>query len=135
IGKRHVLDFRALPDADMVAMSEVHQSRLDEGIADLGQRARGFRDFRRMLELRELDAVVVSTPDHWHALATMLACDAGKDVYVEKPLSLFVREGEWMQAVAERTNRVVQVGTQQRSGPHYARLRELLQSGAIGKIH
>ena len=66
-----------------------------------------------------VDAVVISTPDHWHALMTMMACAAGKDVYVEKPLTLFVREGRWMIDVARKHKRVVQVGTQQRSGPHY----------------
>jgi predicted dehydrogenase len=78
--------------------------------------------------------VIVAMPDHWHALATMLACDAGKDVYVEKPLTLFVREGDWMQQVATRTKRIVQVGTQQRSGKHYQRARDLIRQGHIGKV-
>jgi len=77
---------------------------------------------------------VVATPDHWHALMTMMACAAGKDVYVEKPLHLFVREGEWMQTVVAKHKRVVQVGTQQRSAPHYQRARELIRNGAIGDI-
>jgi predicted dehydrogenase len=76
----------------------------------------------------------VATPDHWHALMTMLACAAGKDVYVEKPLTLFVREGRWMVEVARRYRRVVQVGTQQRSGPHYQQARELLRQGRVGQI-
>jgi predicted dehydrogenase len=83
---------------------------------------------------RHVDAVVVSAPDHWHALMTMLACAAGKDVYVEKPLSLFVREGRWMADVAARHRRVVQVGTQQRSGLHYHRARELIHEGHIGQV-
>jgi len=78
--------------------------------------------------------VVVATPDHWHALMTMLACAAGKDVYVEKPLTLFVREGQWMLEVARRTGRVIQVGTQQRSGGHYRRAREAVRSGKIGQL-
>jgi predicted dehydrogenase len=88
-----------------------------------------------MLDDRNVDAVVISTPDHWHALMTMLACAAGKDVYVEKPLTLFVREGAWMIDVARRTGRVVQVGTQQRSGAHYQRARDLIRGGAIGRVH
>ena len=67
-------------------------------------------------------------------MQTMLACDAGKDVYLEKPMHLFVREGEWMQKVAGRTKRVVQVGTQQRSAPHYKKAKELLRGGAIGDV-
>ena len=96
--------------------------------------AKPYSDFRKLLDNRDLQAVVVCTPDHWHALMTMMACAAGKDVYVEKPLTLFVSEGRWMTDVARRHNRIVQVGTQQRSGTHYQRARELLQSGYIGKI-
>ncbi|MCX6603088.1 MAG: Gfo/Idh/MocA family oxidoreductase, partial [Acidobacteria bacterium] len=77
----------------------------------------------------------VSTPDHWHALMTIMACGAGKDVYVEKPMTLFHAEGQWMIKAARKYNRVVQVGTQQRSGRHYAKGRDLLRDGAIGKIH
>jgi predicted dehydrogenase len=78
--------------------------------------------------------VVVATPDHWHALMTMLACAAGKDVYVEKPLTLFVREGRWMLDVARRYKRVVQVGTQNRSGPPFQKTRELIRRGKLGQI-
>ncbi len=134
IGKRHVLDFTAMPDVAPVAVAEVHKGRLDEAASTMGGSPRTFGDFRRLLDDRDVDAVVVSTPDHWHALMTMMACAAGKDVYVEKPLSLFVREGRWMVDVARRHNRVVQVGTQQRSGPHYQKARELIRSGQIGEV-
>jgi predicted dehydrogenase len=134
IGKRHVLDFRDQPDVNIVAVAECHQGRLDEAQALIGGGMRGYRDFRKLLDDPDVDAVVVSSPDHWHALMTILACAAGKDVYVEKPLTLFVREGRWMIDVAARHKRIVQVGTQQRSGPHYARARELIQQGHIGKI-
>ncbi len=135
IGKRHVADFRREKDVDLVALAEVHRGRLEEGTAALGPGAKSYGDFRQLLDDKRVQAVVVSTPDHWHALMTMLACDAGKDVYVEKPLTLFVREGRWMIDVAARTGRVVQAGTQQRSGRHYQRARELMQSGKLGKIH
>ncbi len=134
IGKRHVLDFRDQPGTDMVAIAEVHRGRRDEAVSVMGGIPRGYADFRRLLDDRDVNAVVISTPDHWHALMTMMACAAGKDVYVEKPLSLFVREGRWMVDVARRNKRVVQVGTQQRSGPHYQKARELVDEGQIGKI-
>ncbi len=134
IGKRHVLDFQKEPDADPVAVAEVHRGRLDEAASLIGGPARKYGDFRALLDDKMVDAVVVSTPDHWHALLTMMACAAGKDVYVEKPLSLFVREGRWMVDAAKRHRRVVQVGTQQRSGPHYRKARELIQNGKIGKV-
>src|SRR6266851_7318571 len=129
IGKRHVLDFQAQPDVRPVAVAEVHRGRLDEARSTIGGSVKAQKDFRKLLDDRRIDAVVISTPDHWHALMTMLACAAGKDVYVEKPLTLFVREGRWMVQVAERQRRVVQVGTQQRSGRHYQRARELIQNG------
>jgi predicted dehydrogenase len=134
IGKRHVLDFKDQADAQMVAVAEVHKSRRDEGLALAGSSARGYADFRALLDDGDVDAVVVSTPDHWHALMTMMACAAGKDVYVEKPLTLFPREGRRMVDVAHKYNRVVQVGTQQRSGPHYQQARELVRDGRIGKV-
>jgi predicted dehydrogenase len=134
IGKRHVLDFKAQSDVDLVAVAEVHRSRLDEATAFIGGSVRGHGDFRKLLDDRDVHAVVVSTPDHWHALMTMLACAAGKDVYVEKPLTLFVREGRWMIDVARRHRRVVQVGTQQRSGSHYQKARELIRDGHLGPV-
>lgn len=134
IGKRHVLDFQAQADVDCVGICDAHRGRLEEGRAQLGGSARSYADFRQLLDDRQVDAVVVSTPDHWHALMTMLACAAGKDVYVEKPLSLFVREGRWMVDVAARHERIVQVGTQQRSGLHYQTARELIRGGSIGQV-
>ena len=92
------------------------------------------RDFRRVLERSDIDAVLVATPDHWHALVTVMACQAGKDVYVEKPLSLSIGEGRVMVDVARRTNRVVQMGTQQRSAPHFTDAVDYVRSGKLGKI-
>jgi predicted dehydrogenase len=92
-------------------------------------------DFRRVLDRRDVDAVIVASPDHWHAAQTVMACQAGKDVYVEKPLSLTVREGRAMTAAARAHGRVVQTGSQQRSGVHYARAVKLVQEGAIGAVH
>ncbi|HZT33713.1 MAG TPA: Gfo/Idh/MocA family oxidoreductase [Bryobacteraceae bacterium] len=134
IGRQHVHDFKNQSDVDLAAMCDVYQPRLEQGVAACGQRARPYRDFRKLLDDKDLQAVVVSTPDHWHALLTIMACAAGKDVYVEKPLTLFVKEGRWMVEAARRYNRVVQVGTQQRSGRHYQHARRILQEGYIGKI-
>ncbi len=134
IGRRHVHDFKQQPDVELVALSDVYQPRLEQGLADCGPRAKGYADFRRLLDDRDVQAVVISTPDHWHALLAMLACAAGKDVYVEKPMTLFVREGRWMANAARKYQRVVQVGSQQRSGLHYQRARELVRSGHIGRV-
>jgi len=134
IGKRHLLDFMAEPDVEVAAICDVYTPYLEEGVAAAGGRVPGVRDFRRVLDRADVDAVVVSTPDHWHALMTILACAAGKDVYVEKPLTHAVREGSWMLAAARHNRRVVQVGTQQRSGAHYKRCTELLRDRYIGEL-
>src|SRR5487761_1660724 len=86
IGKRHLLDFKEQPDVQVVAVCDAHRGRVAEG-CELAGGCRGYADFRKLLDDHEVDAVVISTPDHWHALMTMLACAAEKDVYVEKPLA------------------------------------------------
>jgi predicted dehydrogenase len=92
-------------------------------------------DFRRVLDRKDLDAVILAVPDHWHAYMTTAACEAGKDVYCEKPLSLTIDDGKKMVAAARRCNRVVQAGSQQRSGTHYAQAAKMIQDGAIGEVH
>ena len=134
VGRIHTRNFHTLNNSQVVGVSDSYQPRMDACADLVGSDCKKHGDFRKMLERKDVDAVVVATPDHWHALQTMLACDAGKDVYVEKPLHLFVREGEWMQKVANRTKRVIQVGTQQRSAPHYHKAKELLRNGAIGEL-
>jgi predicted dehydrogenase len=134
IGKRHLLDFKAQPDVEIAAVCEVSDERLEEAAAAAGGSPARYKDFRKLLERKDVDAVVVSTPDHWHALMTILACAAGKDVYVEKPLTHTLREGEWMMRAAAAGKRVVQVGTQQRSGRHYRRCLELVRGGHIGDV-
>ena len=135
IGAKHVETFKKQPDAEFAGICDVYAPRVDAGIAACGAPAKGYRDFRELLGNKDIQAVIIATPDHWHALQTILACAAGKDVYVEKPMTLFVREGRWMVNAARRYQRVVQVGTQQRSGKHYQKARQLMQDGAIGRIH
>ena len=89
---------------------QVHDA-LDLAVKKSRATPKRYKDYRRLLEDKEVDAVVIATPDHWHAIMFIEACNAGKDVYVEKPLSLTVYEGRRMVETAERTKRVVQVGT------------------------
>ncbi len=91
-------------------------------------------DYRTLLDRKDLDAVVVTTPDHWHALMTIHACQAGKDVYCEKPLSLTIAEGRQMVEAARKHDRVVQTGSQQRSDDRFRHACELVRSGRLGKI-
>ena len=128
------MDFAAQADVDIVAISDVAPSRIAAARTLTGGRGEAVADFRRLLDRQDIDAIVVSTPDHWHALMAIMACAAGKDVYVEKPLTHVVREGDWMIAAATAHRRVVQVGTQQRSGRHYQRAADLVRRGHIGDV-
>jgi predicted dehydrogenase len=128
-------NFLAQPDVQPVAVCDVYQPFADKGVELAGGRARRYGDFRQLLDDKDVDAVIIATPDHWHALQTVAACRAGKDVYVEKPLSLCVREGRVMTDEARKHKRVVQTGSQQRSGAHYIRAAELIRGGHIGAVH
>lgn len=105
-----------------------------KALEERGTKVAVFSDYRKMLERKDIDAVVVSTPDHWHALQTIDSCRAGKDVYCEKPLTLFVSEGRRMVEVARETGRIVQTGSQQRSDARFRQACELVRNGAIGKV-
>ncbi|MFH1744511.1 MAG: Gfo/Idh/MocA family oxidoreductase, partial [bacterium] len=128
-------------EVQICAVCDVSASRAEEA-AQFIKEAGGalecavslYKDFRNLLECKKIDAVIIATPDHWHALPTVMACQAGKDVYVEKPLALTIYEGRKMVEAARKYDRVVQVGTQQRSGPHFQRAVELVRSGRIGKV-
>jgi predicted dehydrogenase len=143
--------FLAHPDAKVVALCDVYEpylagalDRLDPRFAGLGKRiaqmpklagdVARIKDFRDILDRKDIDAVVIASPDHWHAIQMIAACKAGKDVYVEKPLSITIVEGRAMVEAARRYDRVVQVGTHRRSSRMFAQLAEVVRSGAIGKV-
>jgi predicted dehydrogenase len=135
IGLRHIADFKQIPGAALTAVADVYKPRIEQGQADCGSKPAGYQDFRKLLDDKNVDAVVISTPDHWHPLQTIMACAAGKDVYVEKPMTLFVKEGRWMTNAARRYKRIVICGTQGRSGSHIPEAKAMMQSGGVGKIH
>lgn len=126
--------FRPHADMEVVALCDVHQPTLEKAAQRLDNKPRRFADFRKLLDDKDIDAVVIATPDHWHALQTIAACRAGKDVYVEKPLSMTIREGRRMVEVARQTKRVVQVGLHRRSSKLYAEAASLIRSGKLGKV-
>jgi predicted dehydrogenase len=127
-------EFLKQPDVAPAAVCDVYEPFRAEAIGMAKTSVPGFGDFRKLLEAPGIDAVIIATPDHWHALPTIAACEAGKDVYVEKPLSLRVREGRLMLDAARKHKRVVQTGSQQRSGAHYQRAADIVQSGALGEV-
>jgi len=130
--------FAANPGAELVAVCDVDDTMFDkplkavQKIADKPPRIE--KDFRRLLDDKSIDAVAIATPDHWHALMTVMACQAGKDVYVEKPASHNVVEGRRMVEAARKYNRVVQMGTQRRSTTHVREAIDHVHSGALGKV-
>jgi predicted dehydrogenase len=123
--------------AQAAAVCDVYQPNLEraEAIArKKGQQPRAVRDFRELIHDRTIDAICISTPDHWHAYIAVEACKAGKDVYVEKPVCLGLNEGRALTSAARKYNRVVQAGTWQRSGAHFQRAGEIVRTGGIGKV-
>lgn len=132
---RRAQQLMGLPeDAQIVAASDVNRKRLEELKAGKGKGWRIYDDYREMLAAPDIDAVVIATPDHWHALNVVHAMQAGKDVYVEKPMTLTIREGQIMVETARKHQRICQVGSQQRSTAENQAAAELVKSGRIGKV-
>jgi predicted dehydrogenase len=123
----------ALDDVEIAAICDVYGTNLSKAAAAAPQAAQ-HKDFRRILDDREIDAVIIATPDHWHALQTVMACQAGKDVYVEKPTSVAIAEGRKMVEAARKYNRIVQVGLQQRSAAHFQKAVEIVKGGTLGTM-
>lgn len=139
MGLGNLLNFLTIKNVACVALCDVDDTQSATALkamnrAGAPQPALITRDFRRVLDRKDVDAVVIATPDHWHALQTVMACQAGKDVYVQKPLATSIGEGRAMVEAARKYNRVVQVGTQQRSMPHFGAAIRYVQSGQLGRI-
>ena len=126
------------PEVNCVALCDVDENVLNEKAAEIkskyGQTPKLYKDFRLMLEQKDIDAVIIGTPDHWHCLTYVNALQAGKDVYVEKPMANTIAECNFMVKAAGRYPQVVQVGQQQRSGFIFNKAMELAKSGKIGKL-
>ena len=138
MGRGDLATFFLNKEVECPVICDVDDAMLAQGV-ELVEKQRGkkpetVKDFRRMLDRKDIDAVLVATPDHWHALPTVMACQAGLDVYVEKPLATSIAEGRAMLTAAQKHNRVVQMGTQWRSGEHWAEAVEFVRSGKLGKV-
>lgn len=130
-----VLDaFLPHKDCEVVAICDLYEPYLEFAAKKIGSKPARFHDYRQVLERKDVDAVVIATPDHWHALQTIHACQAGKDVYVEKPLSLCVEEGRKMVEAARSAKRVTQVGLMRRSTPACREAAEFIRKGGIGRV-
>jgi len=138
-GRDHIAGYTGIPISRIVALCDVNQAALERGQALVRQAQNdtptGYSDMRKLFEDKQVDAVSIATPNHWHALSTIWACQAGKDVYVEKPASHNVFEGRQMVAAARKYKRMVQVGSQSRSTAHKRMAMEELRKGVIGKLY
>jgi predicted dehydrogenase len=130
----HLSSFLRLGGVNVLAVCDVDQNRLDKGAELAGGNVKKFKDFRNLLEMKEIDAVIIAPPDHWHCIPTILACEAGKDVYVEKPLGQNIKEGRAAVNAARKYDRIVQIGLQHRSGPHFIEVAEMIREGKLGEI-
>jgi len=136
-GKNHIKWFRKLPGVRVVAICDPDKSILDREVklfTERKEKVDTYVDYRKLLEDKNIDAIVTATPNHWHALITIWGCQAGKDVYVEKPVSHNIWEGRKMVEAARKYNRIVQTGTQSRSDEGLAEAIQYLQEGNLGKI-
>jgi predicted dehydrogenase len=137
MGFANLRSFMQIPEVECRALCDVDRSVLEKRASEVesmtGDKPAVYGDFRELLDSPDIDAVIIGTPDHWHCLMMILACEAGKDVYVEKPLANSIQECDLMRRAADRYGRVVQVGQWQRSGRHWQDAVDFVQSGEIGK--
>ena len=140
MGNNHMNAFAKIPEVDIVAICDLDELHLADTLKSLetllpDSKAKGYADFRHILDRQDIDAITCATPDHWHATIGTLAFQAGKDVYGEKPLSYDVKEGQIMLKNQIKHNRVFQLGTQIHATDNYHRVVEIIRSGAIGKVN
>ena len=135
-GARQVMpSFMKLPGVRMVAVCDVNSKHMAQARqAAGGEKVAAYSDYRKLLDDKRIDAVIVATQAHWHVLPTIAACQAGKDVYCEKPMANTIGEGRFAVRAAQKYNRIVQIGTQQHSMEHYRKAVEIIQSGRLGDI-
>ena len=137
MGWSDLTSFRKMPDVKVVALCDVDENVLKMRVDELAKdniKVKTYGDYRKLLENKDIDVVIIGTPDHWHCLQMVEACAAGKDVYVEKPIGNSIAECQAMVAAQKRYNKAVQVGQWQRSMPHFVDALEYLRSGKIGQI-
>src|SRR5436305_10582199 len=140
-GKSDLFRLIQVAPVEVISLCDPDKHQLAEAATMVSQRQkskktpRTYTDYRKMLAEKDLDIVLVGTPDHWHALQMIAAVESGADVYCQKPISVDVTEGEAMVAAARKHNRVVQVGTQRKSTPHLiAAKKNIVEAGLLGKI-
>jgi predicted dehydrogenase len=138
MGRSNMTGLLKVPGVEFAAVCDVDEKQAAEGVGLItkagGKEPRVHKDFRELLDRKDIDAVLIATPDHWHAIPFIAACEAGKDIYCEKPISHSLIEAKAMMNAAQHFNRVVQVGTWQRSVQHFQTAIDFVRSGQLGTI-
>jgi predicted dehydrogenase len=138
-GQNHIRAYAKMPNVEIAALCDVDESVLQQRLGDAekltGKRPAAFTDLRKLLEDKNIDAISIATPNHWHALQTIWGCQAGKDVYVEKPCAYNIFEARQIIAAANKYNRIVQHGTNARSSPTMQEAVEKVRGGVIGDLY
>src|SRR5436853_3281306 len=136
-GAEHAKVFPSIPGVRLVALCDVDDKVLGRAVSNAdkgGSKVESYKDIRKLLENKDIDAIAIATPNHWHSLMTVWGCQAGKDVYVEKPCSHEIWEGRKDVEAAQKYNRIVQIGTQRRSDVGFREAIEWIRAGNLGKI-
>jgi predicted dehydrogenase len=126
--------FKNEPSVDLVAVCDVYGPHRDKALQIAGPDAKGYTNYHEVLDRKDIDAVIIGSPDHWHKPMLVDSVRAGKDAYLEKPIMHSIEEGVEMVRAVEETKRIVQTGTQQRSWPHWIMAKQIIESGKLGKI-
>ena len=135
IGKQHVAGLKTYSDVDLLGLCDAYKPRVDEGLGYIDNSiCTGYTDFRKMYDNKDIHGVYIATPDHWHALLSIMASAAGKDSYVEKPLTVANNEGKWMIQARDKYKRIVVVGTQRNHNPGHMEAKKIIESGVLGEI-
>ena len=134
MGNADLLAFLEVPNVKAVALCDVDQNRLKATAEKVPGGVETYGDFRQLIDRKDIDAVVIATPDHWHAIPALHALRSGKDVYLEKPLAHTIEEGQLLVSTARQYNRILQVGLQQRSGTIFLEAGKLIREGKIGRV-
>ncbi len=134
MGRGNLRACAAQPDVAVTALCDVQKSRVDATVAKYKGTAKPYRDYRELLAQKDVDAVIIATPPHWHTLPAIEACKAGKDIYLQKPMTLHLGESLAIKNAVSRHNVISQIGTQIHAGENYRRIVELIRAGNLGKI-
>jgi predicted dehydrogenase len=135
MGRHHINSFKAQPDVKFLALCDIYEGNVAEGLKAMGEEVKVHHDYHELLDRKDIDAVIIASPEHWHHDMLIDALDRNKDVYCEKPMSWSIEQGANMVKAVRKTDRIVQIGMQRRSSPLVWQAKEIIDSGQLGQVH